>query len=126
MWARFTGTNVEFTNIGGGPITGTRTGFTSHSTPAVNDIVIVYVDPTTYEFTIKWYDSTASYALKSTGTYLVHGGASMRNNFLSSEILPVWSQYYRGSTRAIRILSDRDLYAIDPAMIPTGNIGYIH
>jgi len=103
---------------------GTRTGNTTTSTFIVNDVLLFYLN-TNLNFTIEWRDSSAAFAVKSTGTIAHPDGVStFVNNFNCGRIVPVISTNLKGSTFGIKVLSARNCANLGITLAGGENIFY--
>ena len=107
LYGRFA-SGISAWNYGATNVTGIRTGTLTDNVNQ-NDVILCYFNPSTGNFTLEWRDSTAGYALKSTGTIQHPDGIILKNNFNSSELVPIFSQFDKNINWDIEVLSGRDI-----------------
>lgn len=122
IMGRFSNLNVVQFNYGVSTA-GTRIGSTSGQ-PTVNDVLVFYLDETDYNFTLEWRDSTAGYAVKSTGKLIHPDGSILKGNFNNANIVPIISLYSKYAGYEVRVLSKRDSDLLNITVVDGENIFY--
>ena len=119
-----------YTVYKGTSVSGTRTGINpTVSVQSQGDMLITYINNTTYALTLLWYDSSLN--LQSTGTYVMSEGTVRNNNFLSNRLYPVIAPNYRGTISGtavnFQILSSREVASFGgfPAL-PSSAINFFY
>ena len=105
IWGRFSGTGVDFSY--GSSTSGTRSDFIADSFAAVNDIIVMYLNESTLQFTLEWYRAGA---LRSRGVINHPSSVTIsKNNFNNGNVCGIFSCNYKGAGNEFTVMSEREM-----------------